>query len=296
MSWIDRRHLGRTLTVLTDASVEDVLRVRGHVAPGGAQTNRIGITGPPGAGKSTLVALLARHRLGNVGTIGVLAVDPTSPVSGGSVLGDRVRIDALLSDERLFVRSVPSRADQQGVTDNLSDLLAAFEAEGPAEIIVETVGVGQANYGIRELVDTVVVIVPPGAGDGVQAMKAGILEIGDIYVVTKADLPSAEPLAEELAATISHAPGGSWQPRVLLTSKADDRGVAALSSAIDEHRRHLAATIDPVARQRARARNDIERLIVREIREAMNGLPAATWDLPLEGSHALVHAALTKKR
>ncbi len=159
----DRRVLGRMLTALTDATAGEVLAARASMGGDASEARRIALTGPPGAGKSTLTAHLARHRLATqaAASIGVLAVDPTSPLSGGSILGDRIRIDALLDDPRLYVRSVPSRGDHDGLTDNLVDLVAAMEHAGLAEIVVETVGVGQSDVAVRDVVDTVVVLVLP---------------------------------------------------------------------------------------------------------------------------------------
>lgn len=284
----DRRALGRLLTTLTDAGVAEALVARQGMAATAA-SHRIALTGPPGAGKSTLTAHLARHRLasGAALSVGVLAVDPSSPVSGGSILGDRIRIDALLEDPRLFVRSVPSRGDHDGLSDNLVDLIAAVEHVGVGEVVVETVGVGQSDTAVRDLADTMVVLIPPGGGDAVQAMKAGILEVADIVVVTKADTAGADRMAADLAATLRGGRDG-WAVRVLSTSRTDEASIGALSDAIDEHRRHLEAVVDPATRRRRRLRDDVTRMLLRQVREAVAATPEATWELGFSDAHRAV--------
>lgn len=264
-----RRELGRRLSRLTDASVADVLAVRGDeplVNLDGPR--RIGFTGAPGAGKSTLIGALARRRVSRGVNLAVLCIDPTSPVSGGSILGDRIRIDAELD---LYVRSVPSRQAYDGLTDNLPDLLAALGATGDFdEIWVETVGVGQAAYGIRRCVDTVVVLVLPGSGDTVQAMKAGILEVGDIHVVTKGDRPDAGRTAAELASVVGD---------VIVTSTIDGRGLDDLLAALDHQHRRTGTD---------RGRYDVERLITRRVRELLDKTDPDDFTLR-EAYHHIIH-------
>lgn len=273
---LDRRGLGRRLTAATDASVAAVLGTRG-VEPilRTRGTHRIGITGPPGAGKSTLIGALADHRLVDGRRIGVVAIDPTSPRTGGSILGDRVRMDAASDHDHFYLRSVPSRQASDGLTDNLPDLVAALEVEPFDEIWVETVGVGQAAYAVRRCVDTVVVLVNPESGDTVQAMKAGILEVGDIYVVTKADRPGADRTAAELEATLTLAAVTAWAPPVLLTAAPTGEGITDLSSAIDRHRQLLEDSGAVGGQNPAQARYDVERLLHRRIRELVGEIDLA---------------------
>lgn len=279
---IDRRALGRELTALTDATVARVLELRRHDHPlHPRRAHRIGITGPPGAGKSSLVGALFAYRLRYDRSTAVVAIDPTSPHSGGSLLGDRIRIDAVVADDHLYVRSVPSRTAVDGTTDNLPDILAALERQPFDELVVETVGVGQADYGVRCCVDTMVVCVVPGAGDTIQAMKAGILEVGDVYVVHKADQDGAERAASELSATLSARPDSAWQPPVLLTSAVSGQGIVELSDAIDVHHDHLADAGEHQRRCEDRARYDVERLVARRVREVVGALLPEALEEPL---------------
>ena len=195
-----RRNLSRALTCIANADVAQTLAAQDRPSPDGLP--RIGITGAPGAGKSSLIARLAGLRKGTNRKVAVLAVDPSSPVSHGSILGDRIRMDAIADDPDVFIRSIPSRRAHDGLADNTADLLNAMEGHGFDEIILETVGVGQADYTIRTLVDTVVLVLVPHSGDAIQAMKAGILEMADIYVVNKADLPGADLMAAEIEQVI----------------------------------------------------------------------------------------------
>ena len=196
---IDRRSLARALSRVANASVAEVL---GMSRGGAAGCRRTGITGSPGVGKSSLIARLARHRLRRPGALAIIAIDPTSPRSGGAILGDRIRMQELDGEPRIFIRSLASRVSQDGLTDNLPDILAVFEHAGFAELIVETVGVGQVGYAVRRVVDTNVLVSMPGEGDQIQAMKGGILETADICVVNKADLPGARQLAADLQSVV----------------------------------------------------------------------------------------------
>lgn len=202
---------------------------------------RVGFTGPPGAGKSSLVYRLCRLFRGAGKEIGVIAVDPTSPFSGGALLGDRIRMQKLSDDPGVFVRSLASRGSLGGIsncTDEVADLLDAF---GKDLILIETVGVGQSELEIAEKTHTVVVILVPESGDGVQAMKAGLMEIGDVFVMNKADHSDAMRAARELEDTlrIKNVPEGAWRPPVVLASAVEERGIEEIARRIEEHRRYL---------------------------------------------------------
>ena len=276
----DRRALGRELTRIGRASVRDTLA--GFADSGAAPASRIGVTGPPGAGKSTLIARLAEHRLARVPRIGVLAIDPTSPVSQGSILGDRVRMDGVAQNPGLYIRSMPSRYAHDGLSDNVADLMNAMEAFGFDDLIVETVGVGQADYAIRTLVDTVVLVVVPESGDAIQAMKAGILEMADIYVINKADLPGADRAAAEIRSVLGfhRYEASDWRPPVIKTSSRDD-DLDALDAAIEAHLAWTRETADLRQRQRARNRYHVQSLINRRLGELMDGTESDLFDRPI---------------
>jgi LAO/AO transport system kinase len=202
---------------------------------------RIGFTGPPGAGKSTLVFRMSRILRGEGTRIGVIAVDPTSPFSGGALLGDRIRMQSLSEDPEIFVRSLASRGSLGGIsscTDEVADLLDAF---GKDLVLIETVGVGQSELEIAEKAHTVVVILVPESGDGVQAMKAGLMEIGDVFVMNKADHRDAVGAARELEETLrlKDVPEEGWRPPVVLASATRETGIDEVRERIEEHRRHL---------------------------------------------------------
>ncbi len=202
---------------------------------------RIGFTGPPGAGKSSLVYNLSRLLRAKGISIGIIAVDPTSPFSGGALLGDRIRMQKLSEDPEVFVRSLASRGSLGGIsncTDEVADLLDAF---GKDHILIETVGVGQSELEIAEKSHTVVVILVPESGDGIQAMKAGLMEIGDIFVMNKSDHPDADLAAGEIedALKMKDIPEGSWRPPVVMTSALEGTGSDELLEQIEAHRRYL---------------------------------------------------------
>lgn len=264
---LPRREISRELSRIANAGVSDVLAEIGAAEPAAAP--RIGITGPPGGGKSTLISNLAAHRMGRDGleTMAVLAIDPSSPLSGGSILGDRIRMDRVADLEGLFIRSLSSRGARNGLCDNIVDLLVALERHGFDEILLETVGTGQSEVEVAELVDTTVLIVPPDAGDSVQTMKSGILEIADIVVVTKSDLPGAQRMASDITSILK--PREGWEPKVIGT-RTDGTGIAELSDEIDRHRAWLArARPESLTREKRRAYH-LRALITRRAEDALS--------------------------
>ena len=253
-SVLDRWALSRALTKLANADPMTLACQPVHERPGHV-ARRIGITGAPGAGKSTLVGHLALARAKR-GRLGVLAVDPSSPKSGGAILGDRVRMDDLVGNAQLYIRSLGSRRTGDGLADNLPEMLDVMDDFGFDEVILETVGVGQAEHAVRAQVDTLTLVLLPDSGDVVQAMKAGIMEMADIFVVHKSDLPGARRMAADIrriAAMARHAPG-DWVPPILLSSASQPASIQALSEAIDRHQAWLASTPRSPLAQRARYR------------------------------------------
>ena len=282
----DRRALSRAITRAARATVADVLRSpdRG----GETRARLVGVTGAPGAGKSTLVSRLAPLRLNTASTLGIVAIDPSSPRTQGSVLGDRIRMEALGDNPRVFIRSLPSRRAHDGLTDNLPEVLAAFDEFGFEEVIVETVGVGQTEYGVRAIVDVEVLVLTPGTGDYVQAMKAGIMETADLFAINKADLPGADRLETELLSVLRHR---GAVPPVIRVAHGDDAGVAALSRTLDElleraRQRDRRETL--ALRQRFR----VQALMQRRLEEALEATTAQTWERPIGDIYRQVLSAI----
>ena len=282
---IDRFTLGKQLTRAANASVADILAELPEQPSHSAV--RIGITGPPGAGKSSLVARLCRRRLkGENGAgrrVGVIAVDPTSPYTSGAILGDRIRMEDVSDHENLFIRSLASRGAHNGLADNLPEILLTMDGHDFDDVIVETVGIGQVECAVRDLVDTTVLVLNPESGDQVQAMKAGVLEAADIIVVNKSDLPGAGKIAAEIQSVIKirQYTGQAWIPRVLMTSHQDEPGLAALDSTLFEHLAWARSSRNPVETRRARLAYHLQTLLTRRSAEIIRQLPAESLDTDL---------------
>ena len=230
---MNRRQIAKALTKALNASVDEILALSG--TPPAESALRVGITGAPGAGKSSIIARLADCRARQAGQLAVLAIDPSSPFSGGSLLGDRIRMDALLDNPDVYIRSLPSRSATDGLCNNIPALIEVLEANHFSEIILETVGVGQAEYAIRNQVDIVILVMQPESGDTIQSMKAGVVEMADILVVNKDDLNGADKVCAELEDIAAR--GGrfeGWFPPVVRMCARDNKGVENLSKAIDE--------------------------------------------------------------
>lgn len=196
----------------------------------------VGLTGPPGAGKSTLTNRMIECYRKSSKRIGVIAIDPSSPFSGGAILGDRVRMQDHSMDDRVFIRSISSGGAHGGISRATKEIIKLYDAFGMDYVIIETVGVGQTELDVVELADTVVVVLVPEAGDSIQTMKAGLMEIADIFVVNKADRDGAKVLLAELIDTIStRAIDSDWKTPVMLTSAAQDQGVEVLMRSVEAH-------------------------------------------------------------
>jgi LAO/AO transport system kinase len=229
----------------------------------------IGVTGPPGAGKSTLINAYTRNLRHNAKSVGIIAVDPSSPISGGAILGDRIRMTAALDDEGVFMRSLASRGHLGGLTPAAVRVIDALDAAGKDMILFETVGTGQTDIDVAEIADVRIVVTAPGLGDDIQAMKAGLLEIADILVVNKADREGATQAAQQLQAALSLKSGVRAQVPVLKVTATTGEGVAALAAAIDAV---LASSVaSPQTRRRRRARYLIARAAADMVAERIRG-------------------------
>jgi LAO/AO transport system kinase len=236
----DRLALAKLMTIVENREPETAEIM--SAVHGRGQSAIIGITGPPGAGKSTLLDALTSQLRAEGRSVGVVAVDPSSPFSGGAVLGDRIRMQKHFLDQEVFIRSLSARGNVGGLARASRDVARLLEAAGKDIVIVETVGVGQSELDIMRLADTVAVVLVPEAGDTVQAMKAGLLEIADIFVVNKADRDGAQKIKSELEQMLHLRPPDGWDVPVLMTVATAGEGVAELVAALDAHREYLASS------------------------------------------------------
>ena len=264
----DRRALARMVTLIeNDMPIARRYLAELHVHGGQAQI--VGVTGAPGAGKSTLVTHMVRELRRRERKVGVVAVDPSSPFSGGAILGDRIRMMELAGDPNVFIRSMASRGSLGGLSASTRDVVRAMDAAGYNPIIIETLGTGQAEVEVMRAAQTVLVVTAPGMGDEVQAIKAGILEIADIFVVSKADKPGADQTVAELAMLLSLDPTRRqhdktkpyWRIPVLKTAAIKDQGISQLVDAIQDHYAYLAESGMLAQRAQRQVRSEVQALL-----------------------------------
>ncbi|KAA1373759.1 methylmalonyl Co-A mutase-associated GTPase MeaB [Aeromicrobium fastidiosum] len=267
------RAVARLISLVEDRSAS-LREVSAALTPLAGRAHIVGITGSPGVGKSTSTSALVTALRAQGRRVGVLAVDPTSPFSGGALLGDRVRMQDHALDDGVFIRSMASRGHLGGLSATAPQALRVLDAAGCDVVLVETVGVGQSEVEIAGLADTTIVLLAPGMGDGIQAAKAGILEIGDVFVVNKADRDGAQATRRELRSVIAMTDraDGSWTPPIQLTTATTGEGVDEVVDAITAHREHLDVSGQLTRRRLARIRREIEGLALAEVRARFDHL------------------------
>ncbi len=281
------RALARAITRCESGAGEELVRAL-YDRAGRALT--IGLTGPPGVGKSTLTAALVTHvrRLGK--TVGVISVDPSSPFSRGALLGDRIRLAEHFTDPGVFIRSMASRGHLGGVAGATADAATLMDAFGFEVILVETVGVGQSEIEIAEIADTTLVALQPGSGDSVQVLKAGILEIADVFVVNKRDHPMALQLQREMRSMMEMLDFGGWVPWLVATQALEGAGIAELWEAILAHDRYLRDSGELAAKRRAAFEHRVRGLVLGVLERRVEARVAA---VPGERDpYAAAHAVL----
>ncbi|MFL6136915.1 MAG: methylmalonyl Co-A mutase-associated GTPase MeaB [Frankiaceae bacterium] len=274
----DPRAVARLISLVEDASPQ-LREVMALLAPRTGRARVVGLTGSPGVGKSTSTAALvgALRRQGK--RVGVLAVDPSSPFSGGALLGDRVRMQDHATDRHVFIRSMASRGHLGGLSWATPQALRVLDAAGCDVILVETVGVGQAEVEVASLADSTIVLLAPGMGDSIQAAKAGILEIADLFVVNKADRDGTEQTVRDLRYMLSlgdKRDADRWRPPILKTVATQEQGVDEVAEALDGHYEWLERTGELHRRRRARACQEVEELAVAALRARMGDVHGST--------------------
>jgi LAO/AO transport system kinase len=264
----DRRALARAITLVQDDEPAGWELVR-EVYPHTGRAATVGVTGPPGAGKSTLIGALVARRRAEGREVGVLTIDPSSPFTGGAVLGDRIRLADHFLDPGVFIRSMASRGALGGLATAALQATLLMDAAGCDEIYIETVGVGQAEVAIADHADSIVLVLVPGSGDSVQALKAGVMEIPDVIVVNKADHPLTRTMVREIRGVLSLAPPAAWTVPVLTSEATRGDGVAELEAALAAHRAQIEAEGALAERRRRNIRSEVVALAAARWRGAL---------------------------
>lgn len=263
------RDIARLISLVENGS-DSIPEVMRELASGGHAARVIGITGSPGVGKSTTTSAIISRLRARGQRVGVLAVDPSSPFSGGALLGDRIRMQQHATDEGVFIRSMAARGHLGGLAATTPQALRVLDAAGFDVVLIETVGVGQSEIEVAGSADTTLVLLAPGMGDGIQAAKAGILEVGDVFAVNKADRDGADSTVRELRAMIALGSRDGWTPPVIKTVASTGQGIDDLVAALDQHRAWLVESGELHARRVRRARDEVEALVVAAVRRRLH--------------------------
>jgi LAO/AO transport system kinase len=262
----DRRAVARAISMVEDGS-KDLPALSEALYPHTGRAYTVGLTGSPGVGKSSLAAGLVQVARDRDRTVAVLAIDPTSPFTGGALLGDRLRMQAHATDPGVFIRSMATRGHLGGMALAAPEAVRVLDASGKELILVETVGVGQAEVEVAGATDTTVVVVAPGWGDAIQVAKAGILEIAAVFVVNKADREGADAAARDLRNMLRMGAKSEWTPPIVKTSTATGEGIDDLWDAIEQHRKHQEAAGELDAKRRGRLLAEVESLVAYRLRD-----------------------------
>ena len=267
----ENRALSRAISVVERGSTQGAELMKAVDRHTG-RAYTVGVTGPPGAGKSTIVGRLTQLLRGLGLTVGIIAVDPTSPFSGGALLGDRIRMQQHFLDSGVFIRSVATRGQTGGLPRVVKSIARLLDASGKDVLLVETVGVGQTELGVMGVADTVVVTLMPESGDAVQTLKAGIMEIADVYVVNKADRDGAHQMAAAVTSMLRLAPPANWEPPVITAQADAGKGIDLLWDKVQEHREHLSGSGELESRRKSRRQGEFLEMVEEELNRRVRRL------------------------
>ncbi|HEX8073571.1 MAG TPA: methylmalonyl Co-A mutase-associated GTPase MeaB [Thermoleophilaceae bacterium] len=265
----DKRALARAISLVENDDPEGWALVR-EVYPKTGRASMVGFTGPPGVGKSTLIGAIVKNARERDRQVAVLSIDPSSPFTKGALLGDRIRLSDHFLDPGVFIRSMASRGSLGGLSEATLQTALLMDASGKDDVLLETVGVGQAEVDIIDHADTVVLVLMPGSGDSIQALKAGVMEIPDVIVVNKADHPLTDTMVREIRGVLSLGPSGGWQVPIVRTEAAKGEGVADVVEKVTEHRAHIEAEGTLQERRRRNLRNEVMELATVRMRRRLD--------------------------